>query len=81
MSNRCKSILDVKLDIELFACLVVNLQVIVDDDSMRELKLAYDGLSEVLEFVLGNVRREFCLYPFSEVIDGDDEKLLLTSLD
>lgn len=68
-----------KFIIEFLECLLVKLLIDVGDDDLRESKSVYDRfLEKLFDFALGNVYQSFYLYPFSEVVDSNNEKLLLT---
>lgn len=56
MYNRCKPMLNVKLNTKLLEYLVVKLSLIIHNNSIREPELVYDRLlKEVIDFALNNV--------------------------
>lgn len=57
--------------------LVVKLLAIIGNEDIWKFE-SIDNvfIQEVFNFALGDVRQGFCLHPFGDVVDGDDEKLL-----
>lgn len=80
MTNKCKLILDVELGEELFECPIVKLLIIISDNGVEKSKLADDGFpKETFDLAPYNISQGFCLYPISKIVNGDNEKLLLSS--
>lgn len=69
---------DLQILIKLVKGCIVKLLVIIDDDHPRQAKQIDNGLlDETMSFLLSDLGEGFHLYPFGEVVNGDDEELLL----
>lgn len=67
-----------KLSTELLECSIIELLASVGDDNIREPESVNDRLLKKVFDFAHNVHQGFYLHPFAEVIDGNNEKLLLT---
>ena len=69
-------VLDPKLLVEIFECVVVKLLSIVKDEDLRDLKAVNDTFpNEVLDIFLHDNGQWFCLDPFGEVVDLYNKEL------
>ena len=69
-------VLDPKLLVEIFECVVVKLLSIVKDKDLRDLKAVNDTFpNEVSDIFLHDSGQWFCLDPFGEVVDLYNKEL------
>ena len=80
MPGRCKSVLNMKFDGEVSEYSVIELSIIVSDDSVGKSESIDDQLlEETFGLALDDVHQWLDFDPLGEVVDGDDKELSLAN--